>query len=119
MWQWFITAMATLAGNVLDFFLKRFVLEKATQYTLITMYIGTVFALFLALTLSMKAMVLGARIWMPSTIGMVTWFLPKSLPQIFATIVTFRVSVAIYRWTIQVIGAYMPYRGSMGEIVRR
>ena len=108
LWGWLVSLFASSITALATWFMGRFAFETALRYTLITGFIGVAAALFLALTLSVKAAIFGARVAMPASLGMVTYFLPASISQIFAFIVTLRVSAALYRWTVSVMSAYLP-----------
>jgi hypothetical protein len=94
--------------------MTRMAVDKALHYALVTGFLVTVAGLFLALTLSVKAMILAARVAMPSSLGLCTYFLPSDAPLMVSTIVTMRVSVSVYRWTVETLGAYLPRWDRMG-----
>lgn len=108
LWAWLVGLLGSLVTSVATWFVGRVAFEKAMQYALITAFIVASAALFLTLTISVKALILGARVAMPNSLGMATFFLPASVAQVFAAIVTVRVGASIYRWTIATMTAYLP-----------
>lgn len=55
---------------------------------------------------------------MPANMSAFTYFLPSDINVIFATIVTLRVSMAVYRWTVSTMSAYLPNVGNFGQGMR-
>jgi len=115
LWAWIVGLLGSLVSSVATWFVGRVAFERAMHYALVTAFIVASAGLFLTLTLAVKAAILGARVAMPQTLGMATFFLPGSIAQIFATIVTVRVAAGIYRWTVATLSAYLPItpRGMM------
>lgn len=114
LWGWLVGLLGSLVSSVATFFVGRMAFERAINYALITGFLVAAAALFLAVTLSIKAAILGARVSMPGTLGMATFFLPASISQIFAFIVTARVSASVYRWTVNTMAAYLPHNPRTG-----
>lgn len=110
LWSWLVGLLGSLVSSVATFLVARLAVERAFHYALVTGFLVATAALFLALTISVKALVFGARVAMPDTLGQATYFLPPSMAQIFATIVTARVSISVYRWTVATMSAYLPMR---------
>ena len=108
MWGWFVSLFASSITAVATWFMGRFAFETAMRYTLITGFLVAASSLFLALTVAIKASIIGARVAMPQSLGMVTYFLPASISQIFGFVVTLRVSASLYRWSVSVMSAYLP-----------
>lgn len=108
LWAWLVGLLGSLVTSVATWFVGRVAFEKAMQYALVTAFVVASAALFLTLTVSVKALVLGARVAMPQSLGLATFFLPASTAQIFAAIVTVRVGASIYRWTVATMSAYLP-----------
>jgi len=115
LWAWIVGLLGSLVSSVATWFVGRVAFERAMHYALVTAFVVSSAGLFLTLTLAVKAAILGARVAMPQTLGMATFFLPGSIAQIFATIVTVRVAAGIYRWTVATLSAYLPItpRGMM------
>ena len=112
LWGWLVGLLGSVVSAAATFFIGRVAIDRAFQYALITGFLVASASLFLALTLTVKAAILGARVAMPQSLGMATFFLPASISQILATVVTVRVSSAIYRWTVSTMSAYLPSRGN-------
>ena len=92
----------------------KMVYEKAVRVALVTAFLVAAAALTLSVSLTIKALILGAQIAMPNSLGLATYFLPHNLNQILGLIVTIRVSAALYRWTVATMAAYTPTWNSMG-----
>lgn len=112
LWAWLVGLLGSVVSSAATFFIGRMAIDRAFQYALVTGFLVAVAGLFLALTISMKALILGARVAMPASMGAVTYFLPPSLPTMFGAIVTLRVSVAVYRWSVATLAAYLPKQGN-------
>ncbi len=108
LWAWLVGLLGSLVTSIATFLVGRVAFEKAMQYALVTAFVVASAALFVTLTVSVKALILGARVTMPHSLGIATFFLPPSIGQIFATIVTVRVAASIYRWTVATMSAYLP-----------
>lgn len=92
--------------------------EKAVSFALITAFLVAAAALTVGISLSIKALIIGARIAMPSSLGMATYFLPSNVNTVLSIIVTLRVSAALYRWTVATMGAYVPGNPNTGLVGR-
>jgi len=114
LWAWIVGLLGSVVSSVATWLIGRMAFEKAINYALITGFLVAAAALFLAVTLSIKAAILGARVSMPGSLGMATFFLPASISQIFAFIVTARVSSSVYRWTVNTMAAYLPHNPRTG-----
>jgi len=114
LWAWIVGLLGSVVSSVATWLIGRMAFEKAINYALITGFLVAAAALFLAVTLTIKAAILGARVSMPGSLGMATFFLPASISQIFAFIVTARVSASVYRWTINTMAAYLPHNPRTG-----
>ena len=66
------------------------------------------------MSLTIKALIIGAQIAMPSSLGMATYFLPHNINQVLGLIVTIRVSHALYRWTVATMAQYTPAKYPIG-----
>jgi len=108
LWAWLVGLLGSLVSSVATFLVGRMAFERAINYALITGFLVAAAALFLGVTVSIKVAILTARVSMPSSLGMATFFLPASISQILAFIVTARVSHAVYRWTVNTMAAYLP-----------
>lgn len=115
LWAWLVGLLGSLVTTVATWLIGRVAFDRAMHYALVTAFVVAVAALFLALTVSVKALILGARVAMPNSLAIATFFLPGSIAQIIASIVTARVSVGVYRWTVATMAAYLPItpRGMM------
>jgi hypothetical protein len=57
-------------------------------------------AVTVAMSLAVKALIFGARVGMPSSLGASTYFLPSNLNQIIGIYFTARVIYFIWSWTL-------------------
>lgn len=81
-------------------FLFKFVAEKWAYRTVFgTAFILAVAGLTVAMAGAVKAIVIGARIGMPGTLGASTYFLPSNINIIIAAYVSARLVVYVYKWT--------------------
>jgi len=114
LWAWLVGLLGTLFSTVATWLIGRFAFERAVTYALITAFLVASSALFLAVTVAIKGALLAARITMPNSLGMATFFLPASISQILAFIVTARVSASVYRWTVSTMASYVPHNPRTG-----
>lgn len=56
--------------------------------------------LFMGVVILVKSTVMAVRVAFPPILVASTYFLPSNLPVILATIVSVRVSIVVYRWTL-------------------
>jgi hypothetical protein len=117
LWAWIVGLLGSVVSTAASFFITRVAFDKAINYALITGFIVAASGLFLALVLTTKTVIFGARIAMPASLGAATYFLPPSLPVMVSAITTFRVSAAIYRWTVQTMSAYLPHDPKHGLLL--
>lgn len=114
---WIATVLAWLTSRVFTsvFAVGTFLLARrvALGTALIVVYSAT----FVALVASIKTAVMGARYVMPAILAQSTYFLPSNLPVILATIVTVRVSIVIYRWTITNMSVYASHGSGYGSLI--
>jgi len=114
LWTWLVGLLGSLFASFATWLMGRFVFERAVTYALLTAFLVASAALFLALTMAVKSAILGARVSMPQTLGVATFFLPGSIAQILSIIVTVRVSASVYRWTVNTMSAYIPHNPRTG-----
>jgi hypothetical protein len=88
--------------------ITRFAYEKAIHYALVTAFLVAAAALTVGISVSVKALIIAAQVNMPNSLGMATYFLPGNINQVFGLIVTIRVSLSLYRWTVATMSAYLP-----------
>lgn len=117
MWMWLVQALGWVVTTVATFFIEHVAYQVAVRYALVTAFLVASAALLVGLTLSMKALIFAARVAMPGSLGLVTYFLPSSLPTMFSFIVTFRLSVFIYRWTVATMASYLPSNPKHGLLL--
>ena len=108
LWAWLVGLLGSVVSTAATWFVGRMAFAQAMHYALVTGFVVAAGALFVALTLAVKAAIFGTRVAMPNSLGVATFFLPASIGQIFAFIVTARVSVGLYRWTVSTMAAYLP-----------
>jgi len=96
------------------FLITKMVYEKAVQFAFVTAFLVAAGALTVSISLSIKATIIAAQIYLPPPMAVATYFLPSNINQIMGIIVTLRVSIALYRWTVSVMGAYLPANPNVG-----
>jgi len=111
---WLVGLFGSSLGAIMTWLMARVVYEKALFLTTVTAFIIASGSLFVTLALGIKAAIFAARVAMPSSIGLATYFLPSNINSIMAIIVTLRVSIAIYRWTVKVMASYLPLPSNYG-----
>lgn len=111
---WLMGLVTTAFTSFCTWLVSKMIYERAVAFALTTAFIFTAISLTLGISLSIKALIIGARITMPGSLGLATFFLPPNINTVFGIIVTVRVSRALYRWTIETFSAYVPtkYMGS-------
>jgi len=90
------------------FLITKMVYEKAVQFAFVTAFLVAAGALTVSISLSIKATIIAAQIYLPPPMAVATYFLPNNVNQVMALIVTIRVSVSLYRWTVSTLAAYVP-----------
>lgn len=81
-------------------FLFKFIAEKWAYRTVFgTAFILAVAGLTVVMAGTVKAIVIGARVGMPGSLGAATYFLPSNINLIIAAYVSARVVVYVYKWT--------------------
>lgn len=101
--QFFSGFMAFVFGIVSSFLGKKIGLAFTGAMSLVAVYSS----LFIGVVVLVKTTVMAVRVSFPPILAASTYFLPSNLPVILATIVSVRVSIVVYRWTIsnlQMIG---------------
>lgn len=111
LWPWLVGLLGSVVSSLASWLIGRVAVDRALHYALVTGFVIASAALFLAMVLAVKALIFGARVAMPGSLGQATYFLPGSISQIFATIATARVSAAVYRWTVSTMSQYLPGKG--------
>lgn len=119
LFAWLVGLFGSAIGGFATWLMQRFVYEKAIHYALITAFLGSAAAMFVAVTLAVKAAVIAIQISMPNSLAIVTYFLPGNLGQIIALLVTSRIALNIYTWTVRVMAAYLPGAPGYGSLVHR
>lgn len=90
-----------LATRIYDFFF-RFLAEKWAYRAVIgTAFVVAVGGLTVAMATAVKAIVVAARVMMPSSLGASTYFLPSNINIIIGAYVSARLIVYVYEWTLK------------------
>lgn len=105
---WLVGLVTSSFTAFATWLIGRMVFEKAVHYALMTAFIVAAGALFVTLSLTIKALIFAAQFAMPNTLGLATYFLPKNVNLIFSTIVVIRVSMFLHRWTVTTMHRYIP-----------
>ena len=111
---WLVGLFGSLLGSFTTWLMQRMVYERAVHIALVTAFLVAAGALTVTLSVTIKALVLSARTNLPSFIAAGTYFLPSNLNVILSVIITARVSVALYRWTVATFASYLPGSPSIG-----
>lgn len=98
---WLVGLVGSAATAAFTWFASHTAYRMALHYARAVAFIIVAGALFLALSVSMKAAILAARVVMPDSLGQATYFLPGNINTVFALFVTLRVSVFLYNWTLR------------------
>lgn len=105
---WLVGLFGSSLGGLVTWLMSRMVYERALQITLVTGFLVVASALTVTLAVTIKAAIYAARVSMPGMFAAATYFLPTNINVIFSLIVTARVSMALYRWTVSILAAYLP-----------
>lgn len=105
---WLVSLVTGLFTSFAGWLLTKFAVQKALDIAMATAYLVAVGGLFVGLTVSLKALALGARVALPAVLSAGLQFLPGSTPQFIAALVTFRMAIAVYKWTVATMSAYLP-----------
>lgn len=103
---WLIGVLGGLVGRVFTLAFGHFTFLVAQRIAIVTGYIIVSGTIFIGVALGIKTLVLSARVFMPPHLAVVTYFLPASLNQFFATFVVIRLSYFVWRWTHANLAAY-------------
>lgn len=114
---WLVGLFGSAIGSFATWLMQRFVYEKAIRYALITAFLGAAAGMWVAVTLAVKAAVIAIQIGMPNSLAIVTYFLPSNTGQVIGVLVTARLSLVIYRWTVRVMSAYLPGAPGYGSLI--
>ena len=89
------------ATRLYDFFF-RFMAEKWAYRALIgTAFVVAVGGITVTMAIAVKALVVAARVAMPSSLGASTYFLPSNINFIIGTYISARLVVYTYEWTLK------------------
>lgn len=105
---WLVGLFSTSMGALLTWLMARMVYERALHIVLVTGFLVTASSLLVSLAIGVKAAVFGLQIGLPPAFAAGLYFLPSNTNVIFAAIVTIRVSVSLYRWTVATLSYYLP-----------
>lgn len=105
---WLVGLFGSTFGSLVTWLMARMVYERALHITLVTAFLVAASSLTVGLALGIKAAIYAARITMPPILAAGTYFLPSNINVILALIVTARVSISLYRWTVSTLAAYLP-----------
>lgn len=107
LFAWFLGLVGSTASAVFTWVVARQTTSIALHYARVTAFVITAGALFLSVSLAIKAAIFAARVAMPSTLGMASYFLPSNINTVLAIFVVVRVSAALYAWTLRNIKIYV------------
>lgn len=93
--------LGLLVTRLYDFFF-RFMAEKWAYRAIIgTAFVLAVGAITVGMAAAVKALVVGARVLMPSSLGASTYFLPSNINLIIGAYISARLVVYVYEWTLK------------------
>jgi len=98
---WLVGLVGSAATAAFTWFVTRETYKAALHYARVTAFIIVAGSMFLAVSLTIKAAIFAARVSMPQSLGMATYFLPGNINTVLAIFVTLRVSAALYAWTLR------------------
>ncbi len=101
LFAWFVGLIGLTATKAFTWFLAFFTYRTAVGLARAVAFILVAASMLVALSLGMKAAILGVQQTMPQSLGQFTYFLPANLNQIFAVVVTLRISAFLYQWTLR------------------
>jgi uncharacterized membrane protein len=104
--QWVVTLAGLGVSRVFTFFMAFLAYSTAKKAALVTAYIVASAALFLTMAGAIKAIVIGARYAMPSSLASFTYFLPSSINFLISSIVMVKTTHYVWRWTQKNLASY-------------
>lgn len=99
---WGIGALlGAILPKLFDFVFKFVAAKWAWRITLGTGIVLAVAGITVGMAVAVKALIIGARVTMPSSLGASTYFLPSNINIIIAAYITFRLVYFVYQWTLK------------------
>lgn len=98
---WLMTVLGALVTQVFTLAFKFFAYKIARNIAIFSAFIVVSTGLTLAMAYSIKALLVGARVLMPSMLASATYFLPSNLNLIFSLFITIRLTHFIWRWSMR------------------
>ena len=113
--QWLIAAMGGMVGRVFTLLFGMVSFHIAQRVAIVTAYIGMSAALFVTVSVAVRASVEALRTSMPGVLTPFTYFLPGNINNFIAAVVLIRVSYFLWKWTQANLAAYadIPNRGML------
>jgi hypothetical protein len=108
---WLLGLFTTALGSLLTWLMSYFAYRKAFELTVISGFLVVAGAMTVGIAVTIKALVIGLRMTLPDILSASTYFLPNNINQFLAAVITLRVSVFLYRWTLQTLNYYLPKSG--------
>ena len=105
-WAWLVGLFASVVGTFMTWLLTHFVWRTAIKILVVTGFVVAVAGFFLSMTVGLKALVIGARLVLPTALQQVTYFLPANCNQVFALLITARCTVFLFKWSASVMKMY-------------
>lgn len=105
---WAIGALlGALASKLFDFVFKFVAVKLAWRITVGTSFVLAASAVTLTMALAVKALIIGARIAMPASLGASTYFLPSNINIIIGLYISARLIVFVWQWTLRNMERFM------------
>lgn len=86
---------------VFNFFFRFLAAKWAYRATIGTAFVVAASAVTVAMSVAVKALVWGARVGMPNSLGASTYFLPSNINQIIGVYVSVRLAYFVWGWTLK------------------
>lgn len=93
--------LGAILPKLFDFVFKFVAAKWAWRITLGTGIVLAAAGVTIGMALAVKALIIGARVTMPASLGASTYFLPSNINLIIAAYITFRLIHFIHQWTLK------------------
>lgn len=103
---WLPGLLGAIFQRLWALFLVTSLAKHARALAFAAVLISVYSSLFIGLVIFVKTAVIAVRMSMPPILAKATFFLPPNLPVILSTVITVRLSIAVYRWTRRNLDIY-------------
>jgi len=98
---WLVTLLGLVVRRVFTLVFGIFVFKVAQRIAIASAAILLAATLTLAMASAIKGLIVAARVTMPNTLGLATYFLPSDINVLVSVFVTIRVTHFIWSWTMK------------------